>query len=119
MGVRVAYGKKEGVNSAIQSGVIPQDSIIITKDDTDSELLFYDSDGNLATIAERTRFETFTEAEQWAKNYPCVGFIFTVHNGAEWLPYIVQDDNSLTPFKSASVDVTNINRIDGGSSVGV
>lgn len=116
---RVAYGKRADVQSAIDSGVIPRDTIIITKGDTDSETLFYDADGNLFPLAERTRFETLTEAEKWAKNYPCVGFIFTVQNGSEWLPYIVQKDNSLKPFKSEVGDITDVKRIDGGDSAGV
>lgn len=116
---RVAYGKKTGVQSAIDGGVIPRDTLIITKGDMDSEMLFYDADGNLFPLAERTRFETLTEAEQWAKNYPCVGFIFTVQNGSEWLPYIVQSDNTLKPFKSEVGDITDVKRIDGGTSAGV
>ena len=116
---RVAYGKRTGVQSAIDNGVIPKDTLIITKGDSDSEMLFYDTDGNLFPLAERTRFETLTEAEQWAKNYPCVGFIFTVQNGSEWMPYIVQSDNSLTPFKSEVGDITDVKRIDGGTSAGV
>ena len=115
---RVAYGKKTSVQSAIDNGVIPLDTLIITKGDMDPEMLFYDADGNLMPIAERTRFETLTEAEQWAKDYPCVGFIFSVHNGSEWLPYIVQDDNTLTPFKGEVGDITDIKRIDGGTSAG-
>lgn len=116
---RVAYGKKTNVQEAIDNGTIPVDTLIITKGDMDPEMLFYDADGNLMPIAERTRFETLTEAEQWAKNYPCVGFIFTVQNGSEWMPYIVQNDNSLSPFKAEVGDITDIKRIDGGTSAGV
>lgn len=118
---RIAYGEKVGVQTAIESGFIPRDTVVITKGDIDSELLFYDVDGNLITVAERTRFETLTEAEQWAKTYPCAGFIFTVQNGQDWLPYIVQSDNSLKPFKGegSSMDITDVKRIDGGTSKGV
>lgn len=116
---RVAYGKKTSVQSAIDSGVIPSDTLIITKGDMDPEMLFYDADGNLMPIAERTRFETLTEAERWAQDYPCVGFIFSINNGSEWLPYIVQDDNTLTPFKGEVGDITDVKRIDGGTSAGL
>lgn len=116
---RVAYGKKANVQSAIENGTIPLDTLIITKGDMDSEMLFYDADGKLLPLAERTRFETLTEAEQWAKNYPCAGFIFSVQNGSEWMPYIVQSDNTLKPFKSEVGDITDVKRIDGGTSVGV
>ncbi len=116
---RVAYGKKTNVQAAIDNGTIPLDTLIITKGDMDSEMLFYDADGNLMPIAERTRFETFTEAEAWAKKYPCKGFIFSIHNGSEWIPYIVQDDSSLKPFKGEVGNITDIKRIDGGTSAGV
>lgn len=116
---RVAYGKKKNMQSAIDKGIIPLDTLIITKGDVDAEMLFYDADGNLLPLAERTRFETLTEAEAWAKKYPCVGFIFTVQNGSEWLPYIVQNDNSLKPFKGEVGEVTDVKRIDGGNSIGI
>lgn len=45
MGVRVAYGKKSKITSAIASGVIPKDSLIITSDAEESELFFYDAAG--------------------------------------------------------------------------
>lgn len=125
MGVRVAYGRRKNINSAIGKGTIPKGSIIITKDEADSEMLFYDTSGNLKTIAERTRFESLNEAEQWAKNYPCVGFIFVVHNGSEWLPYIVNDDNSLSPLsnggtgnvKLSEIEQDEVLVLDGGNAV--
>lgn len=118
MGVRVAYGQKTNLQTAINNGLVPTDTIVITRGEYDSEMLFYDVDGNLVPIAERTRFETLTEAEQWAKTYPCVGFIFSVQNGSEWMPYIVQNDNSLTPFKGEIGEISDIKRIDGGTSAG-
>lgn len=53
MGVRVAYGKKSKITSAIASGVIPKDSLIITSDAEESELFFYDAAGNMKRISER------------------------------------------------------------------
>lgn len=119
MGVRVAYGERKRIASAISQGVIPKGSIIITKDKDDTEMLFYDTDGVLKTVSERTRFKTMAEAQQWVKTYPCVGFIFAIYNGSEWLPYIVNDDNSLSPIKGESIDVTNIKIIDGGTAEGL
>lgn len=112
MGVRVAYGRKENIANAINDGTIPKDCIIITKDDVDSELLFYDANGNLLPVEERTRFESFDEAQQWAITYPCNGSVFSVKSGDEWIPFIVQDDNSLAP-------VGNITRIDGGTAADI
>lgn len=116
---RIAHGQRENVGAAIESGAIPLDSLIVTKDKFDSEILFYNRDGELLSVTERTRFETLTEAEQWAKKYPSVGLIFTIQNGSEWLPYIVQSDNTLTPFKGEIGEITDIKRIDGGTSVGI
>lgn len=116
MGVRVAYGKKDNIQGAIDKGTIPKGSLIITKDTTDSELFFYDSEGNLKSIEEKTRFETMTEAEQWIKKYPCKGYIFTIQNGAEWLPYVVNEDNTLKPITGETLtDITDVKRIDGNA----
>ena len=119
MGVRVAYGERKRINSAISQGVIPKGSIIITKDKDDAEMLFYDTDGVLKTVSERTRFKTMEEAQHWASTYPCVGFIFAIQDGTEWVPYIVNSDNSLSPIKGENVDVTNIKIIDGGTAEGL
>lgn len=125
MGVRVAYGRRKNIIGAIEKGTIPKGSIIITKDEADSEMLFYDPSGELKTIAERTRFESLKEAEQWVRDYPCVGFILAVHNGSEWLPYIVNDDNSLSPLNSGGTGNVKLSEIeqdeilvlDGGNAV--
>lgn len=98
MGVRVAYGERKNVKGAIANGTIPKDCIIITKDKADSELLFYDASGSLKTIAERTRFDTLDEAEQWAMKYPCSGFVFLIRDEDDWMPYFVRDDNTLSPL---------------------
>lgn len=125
MGVRVAYGRRCNIDNAIKDGTIPKGSIIITKDDADSELLFYDPSGKLKTIAERTRFDSLTEAEYWAQQYPCCGFVFAVKNGNGWVPYIVNNDNSLSPIKGESVGGVKLSDIeqdevlvlDGGNAV--
>lgn len=88
-------------------------------------MLFYDPSGELKTIAERTRFESLKEAERWVEQYPCVGFIFVIHNGSEWLPYVVNDDNSFSPLNSGgagSVKLSEIEQdevlvLDGGNAV--
>lgn len=61
MGVRVAYGKKGRISAAIASGTIPKDSLIITSDSKESELYFYDANGEMKNISERKQFETLTE----------------------------------------------------------
>lgn len=110
MAIRVAYGKRENIQTAIFNGKIPKDCIIITKDDVESELLFYDADGVLRSVAERTRFLTYEDAVNWVKTYPSVGLVFTVYDGTEWKPYIVQNDNTLKPFNEDE-DLSQISAI--------
>lgn len=123
MSIRVAHGQRKNMDAAIESGSIPKGSMIFTKDSKDPEFFFYDTEGNLAPISERNRFETMSEAKSWVSKYPCVGNIITIHNGTDWMPYIVQSDNTLTPIEGGNVDVnidiTDVTRIDGGNSDGV
>lgn len=119
MGVRVAYGKKGKINSAIASGVIPKDSLIITSDSEESELYFYDVDGNMKSISERKKFETITEARAWVKTYDCAGHIISVHNGSDWVPYIVESDGTLSPVNSGDISLEDVKVIDGGAAYGI
>lgn len=120
MGVRVAYGKKGKIHSAISSGVIPKDSLIITSDTKDAELYFYDADGQMKAISERKQFETMSEAKAWIKTYDCIGHIISVHNGADWVAYLVSASNTLSPVSSGgNVDVGDIDVIDGGAASGL
>lgn len=123
MGVRVAYGDRDNISSAIASGVIPSDSLIFTKEQDDiSELFFYDIDGNLKPVAERNRFLSVSEAAAWARKYDCKGHIYSVQNGAEWVLYVVQDDYKLSPVKAGdggTLDVDDVARIDGGNAFGL
>lgn len=105
MGVRVAYGKKSKITSAIASGVIPKDSLIITSDAEESELFFYDAAGNMKRISERKQFATISEAQAWVDAYGCDGNIISVHNGSDWVPYIVSDEGALTPVGSGEISM--------------
>lgn len=118
MGVRVAYGRREKIPAAIESGAVPKDSIIITKDD-EAELLFYDASGKLVNIHDRTRFETTTEALAWIKKHGSVGSIITIHNGTDWIPFIVQDGFTLSPLQSEPGEIADVKRIDGGRPGGL
>lgn len=114
MAVNFAYGEKDNVNKAITSGKIPKDTLIVTKEGFENGMLFYDSKKNLKTIAQRTTFETFTEAKEWIEKYPSPGLIITIQNGAEWIPYVVNSDKSLSEFSKA--DIHDIKIIDGGTA---
>lgn len=116
MGVRVAYGAKDKISSAISSGVIPADSLIITSDAEEAELYFYDANGLVKAISERQRFETMSAARSWVQTYDCVGRILSVHNGSEWTPYMVLGDNTLSPIHGESSIVTDVSVLDGGSA---
>jgi len=123
VGVRVAYGNRDAVTPAIQAGKIPPDSMIITKDQEDiSELFFYDVDGNMKSISERSRFLSITEAVAWARKYDCRGHIYSIQNGSEWKLYVVQEDYSLKAVENTGggdIDVESIERIDGGTPFGL
>ncbi len=118
MGVRVAYGKRSKITDAIAAGVIPKDSLIITNDAEESELYFYDAAGKMKRISERKQFETISEAQAWVKVYDCVGHIISVHNGSDWVPYIVTSDGALTPVDSGSGSIEEVKIIDGGTAQG-
>lgn len=119
MGVRVAYGKRSKITDAIDSGMIPKDSLIITSDTEESELYFYDATGKMKRISERKQFETISEAQAWVKTYNCVGHIISVHNGSDWVPYIVTIDNALTPIESGGGSVEDVKIVDGGTAHGI
>lgn len=116
MGVRVAYGKRENILPAIESGTIPKDCLIITKNTKESEMFFYDRNGQLSVIAERTRFDNLDEAKEWVQKYLCKGYVIVVKGDTGWYPYIVQEDGSLSLVGSDGETVT---RIDGGSSADI
>ena len=65
---------------------------------------------------ETSRFATLTEAQIWISSHSCAGMVITVHNGTDWTPYVVQDDKSLAPLSSATVELGDITRIDGGTA---
>lgn len=100
MAVRVSYGAKASVAAAIQSGIIPKDSIIITKMDHSgsSELMFYDKDTVLAHIVSKTKFSSTTEAIAYAKANSQVGGIITILENSRYTAYVVQPDFTLAPF---------------------
>ena len=119
MAVRVAYGPRENIQGAINSGVIPKETIIITSDKEESELLFYDINGGIRNIAERTRFNSKAEAEAWVRKYASNGLLLSVHEHGTWVPYLVSDDSTLIPFESGGGGVTIIERLDGGTASGI
>lgn len=120
MSIRLAYGNKDNIATAIESGTIPTESLIATKENSAvSELYLYDSDGVLKAISQRTKFETLTEAKEWAEKYLNAGQVISVHNGTDWILYVVGDDGSLSLAASATITSDDITCIDGGNSFDV
>lgn len=103
MGVRLAYGRREDVEPAIQNGLIPNETLIVTAETLDPEILYYNANNQLITPLKRARFETYEEADQWVKEYPSVGCIIAVRDDTAWAPYIVQEGNILSPLKTGGV----------------
>ena len=42
-----------------------------------------------------------------------------MHNGSDWVPYIVSDEGALTPVGSGEISVEDIKTIDGGTAHGI
>lgn len=105
MAIRVSYGAKDSVAAAIQSGIIPKDSIIITRPDNSgsSELMFYDKDSALTRIVTKSEFASTDEAVEYAKANSRVGGVITVLQGGRYVAYTVQADFSLLPMGAGEV----------------
>lgn len=80
---------------------------------------FYYPNGEMKNISERKQFETLTEAQAWVKTYDCAGHIISVHNGSDWVPYIVSADGKLSPVNTGNISVGDVKVIDGGAANGI
>lgn len=104
---KIAYGNKENIQDAIDGNVIPYDALVLTSDGNDAEMFFYDKDGNLKNIVNKTKFTSLDEAQEWILKYPCVGQNFTIYNGTGWGSYIVTSENILNPI-ATNTDIKNL-----------
>jgi hypothetical protein len=102
--IRLAYGSRDDIQSAIKNNIIPNGTLIICRDS--DEMFFYDVGGTLKELTYKNQFETLQEAEGWVSKYDCGGEIIAVHDHNEnaCIPYVVGYDGSLR-------------RIDGGTTV--
>lgn len=104
MGIRAAYGPRNSIQTAINNGIIPIDSIIITSDDPrNAELMFYDDKTTLKHIVAKTKFDSTDEALQYAAATSCSGNVVTVLESGKYRAYVVQDDNTLSPIGTGSI----------------
>lgn len=72
---------------------------------------------DLDEVVVQKRFETITDAESYIANNNCIGCVFSIHNGSEWLLYIVDDENKLSPINTG-VPIGSTIFLDGGTSTG-
>lgn len=107
---KVAYGKKENMNLAIELGIIPPGCIILTEDS--NEIFFYDLSNNLKTYEEKNTFDGYEEAEEWVESYDCKGQIISIHDGDVCTPYVVGYDNSLNKISGTDYRISDENPTD-------
>lgn len=102
MAVRTAYGERDRLPQAIGTGVIPKGTVIFTKEEGDqAELLFYDPQGNLKPVKEKSIFFSPEEAHNWTKKYGYTGQTVSVleEDGAFHL-YLVEPGGEFVPTES-------------------
>lgn len=114
-----AHQQRQVITTICDNILFLQNSLIITSDSKESELYFYDANGEMKNISERKQFETLTEAQAWVKTYDCAGHIISVHNGSDWVPYIVSADGKLSPVNAGDISVGDVKVIDGGAANGI
>lgn len=96
MGIRVAYGDRSGIKTAIENGVIPKDSIIIGKyGEDEAELMFYDKNAAIQHLTAQTRFHSSEEAIAYAIKHSGAGKVVTVLDGGTYTACVVQPDFTL------------------------
>lgn len=107
---KIAYVDKNKIQNSIATGVIPEESIIVTNsEDKDAELSYLDEKGNLKTIVKKTSFESEAEANLWIAKYDYSGANINIYNPTtkSWNGYIVNADKSLSKI----INTENINEI--------
>lgn len=113
MGIRVAYGNRNNIGAAISSGVVPKDSIIITKDDDYSaELFFYDVETKLKHIVAKTKFGSVEDALLYAISNSVSGNVVTVLEDGKYRAYVVQPDGGLEPIDTGLIAPDGTNLLD-------
>lgn len=87
------------VKFAVMQRPIPSDYIV------SEDFYFEDFDGRLKTIEGVIKdscliqkFNTLTEAEQWAQESKDSGAVITVNIDSKWVAHMVEDDYSVTPI---------------------
>lgn len=104
--LKLAYGCKSNITSAIESSKIPPGTLILTEDT--NELYFYNLDGEVKAYQEKYKFSSKKEAEEWVSTYDCKGSIFSVHENEECQVYVVDYNNQLVRFETNATSFEQI-----------
>lgn len=100
MAFNVVYSDKDRIQGAIESGVIPRESLVLTSDDAKrSEMYYYDDNGQLKTITKKTQFNSMVGARTWASQYDYIGEVISINIDGQWVPYLVDDNNDFICLK--------------------
>ena len=118
---KLAYVNKDIINNSIAQGVISEEALIVTNNESDSgEIYYYDEKGNLKQIVKKTRFESESEARIWVAKYgDYEGETISIKDkDGNWISYNVINNNqfSQVPNKDDLTDILDGLIIDGGSA---
>lgn len=107
--MKFAYGSKNKINEAIETGTIPAETLIITSDDIDiAELFFYDKSKLLKKVERKNKFLTLDEAKDWAKNWSSEGDVISVKNSkGEWELGVVNIEKEIIMQSSSSSGIVS------------
>lgn len=100
--MKFACGSKERVLSAIESGTIQKESIILASQGTMVEILFYDNNGVLKQTERKSKFTSLEEAKTWASAWGEEGDLILVKGATGWLPYYIDTDKTPKIIPSGS-----------------
>ena len=118
---KLAYVNKDKINNSIAQGVISEEALIVTNNESDSgEIYYYDEKGNLKQIVKKTRFESESEARIWVAKYgDYEGETISIkERDGNLISYNVINNNqfSQVPNKDDLTDILDGLIIDGGSA---
>lgn len=99
MSFNVVYADKDKIESSIAQGVIPKESLILSRGKGQSEISYYDDQGNLNYITKKNSFNSMTEAVTWINKYDYKGEIISVCENNKWNPFIIDNDNYFIPIQ--------------------
>ncbi len=117
MSIRVAYGPKSGVDSAIRSGEIPKGCLIVTNNgEKDSEYMFYSPSGEMKQITSSGKFDSEEELSQYLfanetsgrAQSEVGGRIVTLLEDGVYNAYVIQDNGDKIPFESEAL-ISSVN----------